>query len=95
VASFHVTFRCDLFISYKDGDYGVIRMRNNEVYKISKIKNICVDISLGCKLILKEVWHVSDMRLYLISICALDNDGYQNHFFGGSRKVLRGHLNVT
>jgi hypothetical protein len=84
VASFHVTSRRDLFISYKEGDYGVIRMRNNEVYKISKIKNICVDTRLGCKLILKEVWHVPDMRLHLILICALDDDGYQNHFFGGS-----------
>jgi hypothetical protein len=69
--------------SYKKGDYGVVRMGNNKVCKISEICDVCVETSLGCKLILKKVWHVPDMRLHLISVDALDDEGYQNHFFGG------------
>lgn len=38
--------------------------------------DVCVETKLGCKLVLKRVRHVLDMRLHLISISALDDDGY-------------------
>jgi hypothetical protein len=55
-------------------------MCNNGVYKIFRIGDVCVETSLGCKLILKEVRHVPDMTLHLILVGALDDDGYQSHF---------------
>jgi hypothetical protein len=80
-ASFHVTSRRDLFSSYKEVDYGVVRMGDNGVYKISGIGDVNVKTSLECKVTLKNVRHVSDMRLHLISVGALDDDEYQSHFF--------------
>jgi hypothetical protein len=58
-------------------------MGDNEVYKISGIRDVNVETSLGCKLTLKNFRHVPDMRLHLISVGALDDDGYQSHLFGG------------
>jgi gag-polypeptide of LTR copia-type/GAG-pre-integrase domain/Zinc knuckle len=93
--SFHVTSRRDLFFSDKEEDYGVVRMRDNGVCKISGIGDVNVETSLGCKLTLKNVRHVPDMRLDLISVGALDDDGYQSHFFGGKWKLLKGFLVVA
>jgi GAG-pre-integrase domain/Zinc knuckle len=93
--SFHVTSSRDLLSSYKKRDYDVVRMRDNGVCKISDIGNVNVETSLGCKLTLKNVRHVPDMRLHLISIGALDDDGYQSHFFGGKWKLLKGLLVVA
>jgi hypothetical protein len=81
--SFHVISRRDLFSSYKERDYGIIRMKDNEVCKIFDIRDVNVEINLGCKLTLKNVRHAPDMRLHLISVGALDDDGYQSHFFRG------------
>jgi hypothetical protein len=81
--SFHVTYRRDLFSSYKEKNYDVIRIENNGVYKISGIGEINVKTSLGCNLTLKNIRHVPDMRLHLISVGALDDDEYQSHLFGG------------
>jgi hypothetical protein len=53
--SFYVTSRRDLFSFYKERDYGVVRMGDNEVCKISSIEDVNVEISLGCKLTLKNV----------------------------------------
>jgi hypothetical protein len=94
-ASFHVTSRRGLFSSYKEGDYVVVRMGDNEVCKISDIGDVNVETSLGCKLTLKNVRRVPDMRFHLISVGALDDDGYQSHFFGGKWKLLKGLLVVT
>jgi hypothetical protein len=63
------------------GDYGVLG--DNGICKIFGIGDVNVETSLGCKLTLKNVRHVPDMRLHLISIGALDDDGYQSHFFEG------------
>jgi hypothetical protein len=70
-------------------------MGNNGVCKISGIGDVNVETSLGCKLTLKNVRHVSDMRLHLIFVGALDDDGYQSHFIGGKWKLLKGHLVVA
>jgi Zinc knuckle len=51
--SLHITSRHDLFTSYKEDDYDVVRIGNNEVRKISGIWDVCVKISLGCKFIVK------------------------------------------
>jgi hypothetical protein len=86
--SFHVISRRDLFSSYMVRDYSVGRMGDNGVCKISDIGDVNMETSLGCKLTLKNVRHVPDMRLHLISFGVLDDDGYQSHFFGGKIEVI-------
>ena len=79
-ASFHVTSHSDLFTSYRTGDFGNVRIRNNGVSKIVGIGDVFLETSIGNKLVLKDVRHVLDIRLNLISISRLDDEGFTNSF---------------
>ena len=57
-ASFHATSHRDFFFSYITGDFGNVRMGNNGVSKIVGIGDICLETSIGNKLVLKDVRHV-------------------------------------
>ena len=43
------------------------------------IGDICIQTCMGCTLTLKDVRHIPNLRLNLISVHMLDKDGY-NHF---------------
>ena len=62
-ASFHVTSHSDFFTSYRTGDFGNVRMGNSCVSKIVGIGDICLETIIRNKLVLKDVRHVSDIRL--------------------------------
>ena len=55
--SFHVTSKKDFFLSYTPGDFGVLKMGNNDTSKVVCIGTICLKTSNGIKLILKNVRH--------------------------------------
>ncbi|PKI68495.1 hypothetical protein CRG98_011133 [Punica granatum] len=50
---------------------------------------------LGCKLLLKKVRHVPEIRLNLISTGQLDDEGYSNKFSNGRWKLSKGSLIVA
>ena len=95
VASYHVTPRKDFFTSYRTGDFNNVRMGNSSVAKILGIGDICMKTDVGCTLVLKEVRHVLDLRLNLISGLALDRDGYVSMFGQGAWKLSRGSMTVA
>ena len=45
---------------------------------VVSIGYIWLETNIGCKLPLKDVRHVPDMRLHLISTGTLDEEGYHN-----------------
>ena len=94
-ASFHVTSRADFFTSYTQGDFGFVQMGNEGLSKIMGVGNICLETNIGCKLLLKDVRHVPDIRLNLISTGKLDDEGYNNHFGDGKWKLTKGSLVVA
>lgn len=59
-------------------------MENNGTSKIVGMKDICLEISTGYRLILRDVRHVPDIWLNSISTGKLDDEGFSNHF--GERK---------
>ena len=70
-------------------------MGNNGTSKIVGIGDICLETSIGSKLILKDVRHVPDIRLNLISTGRLDDEGF-THYFGESKwKLTKGFLIVA
>ena len=91
-ASFHVTSWADFFTSYTEGDYGCVRMGNEGLSKIIGMGNICLETNLGCKLLLKNVRHVPNICLNLISTRRLNDEGYNNHFSDGKWKFTKGSL---
>ena len=94
-ASFHVTIDPDYLTFYVNSDYGHVRMKNERALKIVGIEDICLETSVGCKLSLKDIRHLLDICLDLISIGKLDDDGYTNQFGEGKWKFTKGSLMLT
>ena len=94
-ASFHVASRDDFFTSYSQGDYGCIRTSNEGLSKIVGMGDIYFQTNIGCRLLLKDVRHVPDIRLNLILIGKLDDEGFNNQFGDGKWKLCKGSLVVA
>ena len=79
-ASFHLTLSRECFSSYIDGDYGCLKTGDNGACKIAGIGSVCLTTSTGCRLILRDVRHVLEIRLNMMSTRRLDNEGYNGSF---------------
>ena len=66
-ASHHVIPTKGLFTTYKANDFGVVKMGNSSYSKIVKIGDVCIKTNVGCMLILKDVLHVPDLRMNVLS----------------------------
>ena len=54
-----------------------------------------LETSTGCRLTLRDVRHVPDVRVNLISAGKFDDDGYASHFGEGRWKLAKGSLVVA
>ena len=77
-ALFHVTAHYNYFTSYVNGDYGYVRIGNEGASKIEGTGDSCLETSIGCKLLLKDVRHVSNIHLNLTFTGKFDDDSYTN-----------------
>ena len=91
-ASYHITPYREMFSSYAGGDFGKVKMANHGVTEVVGIGNIILTTDMGCKLVLKDVRHVPDIRLNIISAGKLDDEGYTNSFGEGKWKLIKGSL---
>ncbi|BBG97327.1 hypothetical protein Prudu_006413 [Prunus dulcis] len=82
----------DFFTSYTNGDFGNVRMGNDKLSKIVGRGDISLETNTSCHLVLKDVRHVPDMRLNLISTGLLDDEGYTNVFAEGKWKLSKNSL---
>lgn len=94
-ASFHATPRRDFFTSYQSGDFGIVKMGNKDTSSIVGRGDVHLETGLGCKLVLKDVRHIPDLRLNLISPGRLDDEGYTNVLGNGQWKLSRGSLVIA
>jgi GAG-pre-integrase domain len=62
---------------------------------IAGIADIYLQIDMSCRLILKDVWHIPDLRLNLISGNVLDKDGFKHYLEGGEWKLSKGSMVVA
>lgn len=63
--------------------------------KFVGIGDVCLEMSNGMKLVLRDVKHIPDIRLNLISVGKLDDDGYCSIFRNGQWKFTRGAMIVA
>ncbi|MCQ7691305.1 hypothetical protein NP199_24620 [Salmonella enterica] len=94
-ASYHATPQREFFATYRSRNFGVVKMGNYGISDIIGMGDIHIKINLGCKLVLKDVRHVVDLRLNLISIGRLDNEDYDSRFHKGQWKLSKGSLVIT
>ena len=77
-ATSHVTPKKELFSSYTPGNFGTLKMGNNHEVEVIGIGTVCLESNNGSKLVLNNVKHAPDVRLNLISVGYLDDEGYVN-----------------
>ncbi|CAL5417495.1 unnamed protein product [Camellia sinensis] len=94
-ASYHATSQKEFFSTYQAGDFGTVKMGNSSFSKIVGIGDVHIQTKVGCTMVLKDVRHVPDLRLNLISGIALDRQGYENYFGKGIWKLKKGSLVVA
>ena len=75
-ASYHLTPDQKCFSSYRVNNHDVVKMGNEGACRIVGIGDVCLITSTRCKLLLKDVRHVPEVRLNLISAGRLDDEGY-------------------
>ncbi|KAK0589658.1 hypothetical protein LWI29_016911 [Acer saccharum] len=91
-ASIHATSRRDFFTSYTHGDFGNVKMGNDGLAKVVGIGDVCLEMTNGTRLVLKNVKHIPDIRVNIISTGKLDDEGYCNTFNNGQWKLTRGAM---
>ncbi|VVA93588.1 unnamed protein product [Arabis nemorensis] len=72
--------------------YGSVKMGNDAVAKVVGIGDICLETSVGTRVLLKGVKHVPHIRLNLIFTGKLDDEGFYSLFGGGKWKFTRGSI---
>ena len=81
--SYHATLHLELFSNYRAGDFGTVKMRNSSYSKIVGMGDVCFETNMRCKMTSKDVRHVLDLHLNMMSGLILDKQGYENHFGKG------------
>ncbi|KAL6328283.1 hypothetical protein AAG906_034426 [Vitis piasezkii] len=94
-ASIHATPRKDFFTSYTSGDFGSVRMGNDGSAKAIGMGDVRLETSNGTMLTLKNVKHIPDIRMNLISTGKLDDEGFCNTFRDSQWKLTRGSMVIA
>ena len=67
-------------------------MGNEVKCEIVGTRDVDLETSIGCKLVLKDVRYIPEMRFSLISVGKLDDKGYHSHLGEGKWKLTKGYL---
>ena len=79
-ALFHIASSRECCSSYTTDDYGYVNIGDNGERKIVGIGSVCLRMSTGWQPTLRDVRHVPDIKLNLISTGRLDDEGYCGSF---------------
>ena len=94
-ATIHATSHREYFTNYTAGDFGVVKMGNNDRAAIIGKGDVHLETANGTKLVLKSVRHVETLRLNIFSVGLLDADGYSSRFGDGQYKLTKGSMVVA
>ena len=97
-SSHHVIPMKGLFITYKARDFGTVKMGNSSYSKIMGIVDLCTETKLtnvGSTVMLKDMQHVSDLRMNVFSILAMDRVAYCNYLGNGRWQLTKGSVVIA
>ena len=94
-ASFHATHCSETMKNLKFGDFGKVRLANNDVLEVTGMGDVDLITSAGTPWTLKDVRVIPSLKKRLISVGQLDDHGYDVKFGNGQWKVVKGNLVVA
>ena len=94
-ASYHLNPDRKCFSSYRFRDHNFVKMGKEGACRIVRIGEVCYITSIGCTLLLREVRHVHEMRLNLISTGRKEDEGYEGSIRNSTMKFCKGKLIVA
>ncbi|KAI3791341.1 hypothetical protein L2E82_05105 [Cichorium intybus] len=90
-ASFHAMDNRETMVNLKEGDFGKVRLANNEMLQVMGMRDIDLVTSLGTTWNLKNVRVIPELKKKLISVGQLDKQGLEVRFGGGKWRVVNGN----
>ena len=90
-ASFHAMDNGETMVNLKEGDFGKVRLANDEMLQVTGIGDIDLVTSLGTTWNLKNVRVIPELKKKLISVGQLDKQGLEVRFGGGKWRVVNGN----
>ena len=93
-ASFHATHSSEALRNLKEGDFGKVRLANDEVLDVTGMGDMDIVTSVG-SWTLKDVRVIPSLKKQLISVGQLDEQGHEVKFGNGQWKVVKGNLVIT
>ncbi|KAK1425161.1 hypothetical protein QVD17_20507 [Tagetes erecta] len=91
-ASFHATHSNEALQNLKEGDFGKVRLANDEILDVTGMGDIDLITSVGSKWTLKDVRVIPSLKKQLISVGQLDEEGHEVKFKNGQWKVVKEEL---
>ncbi|GMH02364.1 hypothetical protein Nepgr_004203 [Nepenthes gracilis] len=88
--SHRATSRKSHFISYTPVGQGILKMGNGGLSRVASVGDVCLRTSNENKLVLKGVRHAPNLRMNVISIGKLDEEGFKTGFGDGQWKLTKG-----
>ncbi|MFS7973177.1 putative RNA-directed DNA polymerase [Helianthus anomalus] len=93
-ASFHATHISEALGNLKIGDFGKVRLANDEVLDVTSMGDLDLKTPVG-SWTLKDVRVIPSLKKQLISVGQLDEQGQEVKFKNGQWKVIKGNLVVA
>lgn len=90
-ASFHAPHSSEALRNLKEGDFGKVRLANDEVLDVTSMGDLDQKTTVGSRT-LKDVRVIPSLKKQLISVGQLDEQGHEVKFRNGQWKVLKGNL---
>ena len=90
-ASFHAMDNGETMVNLKEGDFGKVRLANDEMLQVTGMGDIDLVTSLGTTWNLKNVRVIPELKKKLISVGQLDKQGLEVRFGGGKWRVVNGN----
>ena len=91
-ASYHASPWRESFCTYQSGQFGIVKMGKNGTTDIMRIGDVKIKTKLGYEMMLKDVRHIAHLRLNLLSVERLDDEGFERNFGRGLWKLTKGSL---
>ncbi|KAL4564846.1 hypothetical protein LXL04_028919 [Taraxacum kok-saghyz] len=91
----HAMYNGETMVNLKEGDFGNVRLANDEMLQITGIGDIDLVTSLGTTWNLKNVRVIPELKKKLISVGQLDKQGLEVRFGGGKWRVVNGNSVIS